>query len=106
MTCPSKHRNKKGRGSSRRRRVLRGYVAARDGHRCHYCRTPLAEDLSNATLDHYIPWALWRQNDLCNLVLACHPCNRDKGSDLPLTLAWLLLRLADTAPQTDLEMAA
>ncbi|MFJ3088945.1 HNH endonuclease [Streptomyces sp. NPDC086838] len=100
MTCPAKHRNKKGRGSSRRRRYLRGCVAARDGHRCHYCHTPLAPDLSDATLDHYIPWSLWRANDLANLVLACHPCNETKGAALPWTVAYLLLAHAQAAPPT------
>lgn len=100
MTSPSKHRNKKGRGSSRRRRHLRGCVAARDGLRCHYCRTPLAEDLSDATLDHYVPWSMWRANDLVNLVLACHPCNEAKGAALPWAVAYLLLAHARTALAT------
>lgn len=99
MTCPAKHRNKKGRGSSRRRRHLRECVAARDGHRCHYCRTDLAQDLSNASLDHVIPWSMWRANDLCNLVLACHPCNQAKGAALPWTVAYLLLAHPTTQPE-------
>ncbi|GGK14539.1 hypothetical protein GCM10011583_53130 [Streptomyces camponoticapitis] len=95
---PSKRRNRQGRGNAKRRRELRGLVAERDGLHCHYCRVPLAADLSDSTLDHYIPWALWRVNLLCNLVLACEPCNARKDDALPVVFVWLLLRAAAVEP--------
>ncbi|WP_331048558.1 HNH endonuclease [Gemmatimonas sp.] len=56
--------------------------ALRDcGHRCAYCATPLRFD--NATLDHVMPRSLGGANDPGNLVVACGPCNRLKGDQLP-----------------------
>lgn len=84
------------RGETHRR--IREYVAERDGRHCHYCRRPFGEDLTGVTLDHYIPYRLWPMNKPRNLVLACAPCNQRKADRLPLTLAWLLRRLALNAP--------
>jgi len=73
-----------------RGRALRRSLARRDGARCFYCPTPFP-DPTTATLDHYVPWALWPSNRAPNLVLACQGCNEAKANVLPLTLAWLLL---------------
>lgn len=88
---PSKRRNRQGRPSTARRKKYRAMVAERDGHACHYCRAPFAGDLADASLDHYVPWALWRQNRVCNFVLACEPCNTAKADVLPWPLVWVLL---------------
>lgn len=89
------------------RRAIRDYVAARDGAVCHYCRVAFGTDLTGVTLDHYIPYSVWPMSKPRNLVLACAPCNQAKADTLPLTLAWLLLRMAAAdITQTDLEVAA
>jgi 5-methylcytosine-specific restriction endonuclease McrA len=55
-------------------------LVARDGgERCHYCsihfgRTP------QRTVDHLVPIANGGSNSLENLVLACWPCNKHKGT--------------------------
>lgn len=52
----------------------------RDGHRCQYCLTNMAEEI-----DHLIP--LSRNGDpadTSNLVSACFECNRRKGNRTPL----------------------
>jgi 5-methylcytosine-specific restriction endonuclease McrA len=79
------------------RRAVRDYVGTRDGWHCHYCRRPFADPVE-ATLDHYVPFSLWRENKPRNIVLACRPCNERKADALPLTLAWLLLRYAEQLP--------
>lgn len=73
------------------RRAIRRSLAARDGARCFYCRSAFPA-LDEATLDHYVPYSLWRTWWQRNLVLACSPCNTAKGNALPLLLALLLLR--------------
>ncbi|GAA2796462.1 HNH endonuclease [Streptomyces showdoensis] len=82
------------------KRMIRAYVLERDGWQCHYCRQPFADE-ADVTLDHYIPWSLWRESRPRNIVVACYPCNQLKADALPVTLAWLLLRLAPS-----LELAA
>ncbi|MFJ7207490.1 HNH endonuclease [Streptomyces sp. NPDC098789] len=69
-----------------------GNLAERDGPRCFHCRRPFAADMVGATLDHYVPRALWKTWRQRNLVLACAPCNWSKGDRLPWTVAALLLR--------------
>jgi 5-methylcytosine-specific restriction endonuclease McrA len=56
--------------------------ALRDcGHRCAYCASPLR--LDTATLDHVMPRSHGGANEPGNLVVACAPCNRLKGDQLP-----------------------
>lgn len=69
--------------------VFRDRLARRDGKRCFYCRSPFAST-ADATLDHFLPYVLWRSYARYNLVLACEPCNTAKGSALPLGLLLLL----------------
>ncbi|MDJ1131782.1 HNH endonuclease [Streptomyces iconiensis] len=73
-----------------RGRELRRRLAARDGARCLYCALPFPRP-EDATLDHFVPYSLWRTNRPANLVLACVPCNNAKGATLPYTLVVLLL---------------
>ncbi|WP_255951004.1 HNH endonuclease [Streptomyces odontomachi] len=72
-----------------RRRFL-AHLAGRDGARCYYCRTPFDAALSDATLDHYVPYCVWPENRPRNLVLACEPCNQAKADRLPYWVTVLL----------------
>ncbi|MFJ8334505.1 HNH endonuclease [Streptomyces sp. NPDC094437] len=82
--------------SSKQRRALRARVFDRDGQQCFYCRTPFASD-TDATLDHYIPYRLWRTWRASNLVLSCVGCNERKADALPSPLVWVLLANSRTA---------
>ena len=73
------------------RRAIRAYVIERDGRRCFYCGTGFADDLSDVTLDHYIPYSLWPMNKPRNLRLACEPCNTRKADALPWPFVLVLL---------------
>jgi len=65
-------------------------VAARDGWGCHYCLVALrcpCEPLDPwppgakwVTVDHKVPRSLGGTRQLSNVVLACKPCNKAKGS--------------------------
>lgn len=79
---PSKLRGKRG-------REVRVKLAARDGARCFYCRTPFPST-DVATIDHFLPCALGPIHRRYNLVLACEPCNTGKGAVLPLGLLLVL----------------
>ncbi|WP_018569190.1 HNH endonuclease [Streptomyces sp. PsTaAH-124] len=85
------------RPNSRRVRDMRQRLLCRDGRRCFYCRTPFTSD-TDATLDHYIPYSLWRTWWARNLVLACTDCNSGKGDRLPWPLVWVLLATAPACP--------
>jgi 5-methylcytosine-specific restriction endonuclease McrA len=52
----------------------------RDGARCEWCGLEFAAPLSEATLDHVVPLARGGTNKRKNLVLACRPCNEQRGS--------------------------
>ncbi len=66
-------------GASDRRRKKRSLLK-RYGSTCYYCEGRFNPD--DLTLDHVIPRMRGGSNKLSNLVLACEPCNRDKGSDV------------------------
>ncbi|MFD9211611.1 HNH endonuclease [Streptomyces sp. NPDC059544] len=74
-----------------RGRQARQQLAHRDGACCFYCRAPFT-DPTTATIDHYVPYSLWRTNRRANLVLACEPCNTRKGAHLPIGLVLVLTR--------------
>ncbi len=63
--------------TSRPTKKRKAQVKARDGHACVYCGS--TQDL---TVDHVIPRFLGGKNTMSNLVTACFPCNRAKGSRL------------------------
>jgi 5-methylcytosine-specific restriction endonuclease McrA len=73
------------------RRLRKAQLAARDGQHCAYCRRPFAT-LAEATIDHVVPYALWRTWSATALCLACRDCNERKANRLPLSLALVLLR--------------
>lgn len=75
------------RGSHWIRDKKRLRIYARDGWRCVWCSALVAcaRDLPHvggelATLDHVLPREKGGSNDVGNLVTACEPCNRDRGS--------------------------
>ena len=80
----------------RRRRV---WLARRFGLRCAYCYRPFTF-LEQATLDHVVPFSLYRTWSFQNLMLACRPCNQAKGDRLPLSMALLLVHAANPGEST------
>lgn len=94
--APRRKAKRPARLKGERGRAFKHQLAARDGGRCHYCRRGV-EDPTTLTLDHYVPadWARrygWSGvHEPYNLVLACRPCNRAKGTRLPWPLVWVLL---------------
>ncbi|GFH64323.1 HNH endonuclease [Streptomyces diastaticus] len=75
----------------RRRRV---WLARRFGLSCAYCYRPFTF-LEQATLDHVVPFSLYRTWAVQHLMLACRPCNQAKGNRLPLSMALLLVHAAN-----------
>lgn len=53
-------------------------------NKCHWCTAKLT--LRTATLDHLIPLSRGGLNNMNNYVLACEPCNKARGNDLPVGL--------------------
>lgn len=97
----SRHRCGHMRGAKGRRKRLA--LARRDGACCFYCRAPFTDPATEATFDHYLPYALWPTNVRWNLVLACQDCNTAKGDALPLGL---LLALRPWLTRAQLAVAA
>ncbi|MFF0429383.1 HNH endonuclease [Streptomyces sp. NPDC004520] len=79
-----------------RRRSRKAQLAVRDGWRCVYCRHRF-KDLREATMDHVVPYSLYRTWSANALVLACQPCNHAKADRLFLSLALLLVWSTDPA---------
>lgn len=50
-------------------------------NKCHWCGIPLTIDTS--TLEHKIPLGRGGLDNANNRTLACEPCNRERGSDMP-----------------------
>jgi 5-methylcytosine-specific restriction endonuclease McrA len=53
---------------------------------CYWCKRKLTMEIGSpnqATLDHKIPLALGGLDNANNWVLACEPCNHDRGSKMP-----------------------
>jgi 5-methylcytosine-specific restriction endonuclease McrA len=49
----------------------------RERNKCHYCGRKLNK--KTATLDHVKPRSKGGKDGYANLVLACEPCNKEKG---------------------------
>jgi hypothetical protein len=60
--------------------AVRGPLREAFGADCFYCGSHLRAD---NPIDHVLPWSLVGIDGLANLVLACGPCNGDKGNLLP-----------------------
>ena len=55
---------------------VREYLLEKWGRQCAYCgakNVPLE-------IEHITPWSKSRDDRVCNLTLACHPCNEQKGT--------------------------
>lgn len=50
-------------------------------HTCFYCGKNLKQ--SKIEVDHFIPWAFIKDDNIWNFVLACPECNRSKSDKLP-----------------------
>jgi hypothetical protein len=48
---------------------------------CFYCGKKLKQD--NIHVDHFIPWAFIKDDNIWNFVLACPKCNESKNDKLP-----------------------
>lgn len=57
----------------------RARIWARGDRECFYCGAPFAS-WADMTLDHVVPVSAGGSSRLGNLVPACQPCNRAKGS--------------------------
>ncbi|QFQ98361.1 HNH endonuclease [Streptomyces phaeolivaceus] len=75
--------------NSERRRLRKRQLSKRFGRHCAYCRRPFTT-LRDATLDHVVPYSLWRTWSVTALVLACWDCNHRKGDRFPLSIALLI----------------
>lgn len=73
----SKHDNRKGRESVRKRIGKRTAAAieARDGHRCVYCGIHQDDCERHMHFDHLDPRSEGGEDAATNLVLTCEPCN-------------------------------
>lgn len=58
--------------------VVRRQVAAREGYRCAYCRSPQRVGIP-MVVDHILPLVAGGSSQLENLCLACYRCNECKG---------------------------
>ena len=54
-----------------------------DGLKCMYCGAVMGK--SQLTVDHFIPIELGGKNDHTNYLSACRKCNKDKGSEDPVS---------------------
>ena len=58
--------------------AVRRQVAAREGYRCAYCRSPQQIGIP-MVVDHILPLVAGGSSRLENLCLACYRCNEFKG---------------------------
>jgi 5-methylcytosine-specific restriction endonuclease McrA len=70
-------------------------VARRDNSTCQYCGKVM--DTNEYTMDHVVPQALGGKTVWTNIVLACVPCNKDKGCQ-PLSKCGMVLRSVPKEP--------
>lgn len=69
---------------------------------CRYCHRPI--DLSDAALDHAVPFARGGSPDLSNIELICRECNDRKGGLLPEEYELLLAFLEREIPLARMEI--
>ncbi len=72
------------------RALSRKNILLRDRNACQYCGEVLPS--SELTLDHVVPRSRGGASTWENLVACCHPCNRQKGNQLPGEAGMMLLR--------------
>ena len=68
----------------------RANIYTRDNYTCQYCQKEF--DTSDLTFDHVIPVAQGGGRSWENIVSACIPCNRKKGSRTPEEAGMHLMR--------------
>lgn len=73
-------------------RCTRKNVLLRDSYQCQYCGVKCRPGA--ITIDHVMPRARGGKTTWTNVVAACHPCNRKKGSRLLEKSGMVLLRAA------------
>lgn len=64
--------------NAKARRARRALMLSLQGGQCFWCPTPL--DLTIATLDELIPRSRGGTQRLGNVVVACEPCNNQRGN--------------------------
>ena len=62
---------------SQKRRYFRKRILDKTGGKCFYCEKPL--QISEMTIDHFIPKLKGGSNTIDNFVPSCDKCNRLKG---------------------------
>lgn len=68
-------------GKTRRRwRAKKMRVYERDNGRCFWCERRM--ETWDATIDHIVPQARGGGHAYDNIVLACRPCNEDRGDKI------------------------
>lgn len=77
-------------------RFSRENVYARDLGHCQYCGRKVAR--SEATYDHVVPRSQGGGTNWENIVIACVPCNQEKGGRTPAQAA-LALKTAPVKPK-------
>ena len=82
--------------SSKRVRLTKRTLHARDEGLCQYCSKSL--QLSEATLDHVQPRSRGGKAQWTNVALACRPCNAKKGNRTPAE-ARMTLRRSPSKPK-------
>ena len=60
---------------------MKDRIISRDGEECFYCHKPVS--YAELEVDHFIPFALAGNDEIYNLVVACHRCNHSKGGRMP-----------------------
>lgn len=85
-----------------RRKITRRAVFARDDWTCQYCGSH-----AQLTVDHVIPRSKGGSSSWENIVAACAPCNRRKGSELPRQAGMTLARKPRTpGPEVFIQVAS
>lgn len=72
-------------------------LVKRDGNRCMFpgCTKPFT-DINKPTIDHWLPWSLYRDSSFKNLRLMHQFCNNKKGDIIPNNDGSLTLKRART----------
>jgi len=76
------------------------------GHLCFYCRRRIRTSIE---VDHFIPWARYRDNGIHNLVVAHAACNRNKRDSLAAEThieRWVMRVRADSEERAHLDELA
>lgn len=68
-------------GRSKNSRRKRQALIRAKGPHCHWCQTRITLDTS--TIEHVVPLARGGLDNANNRVLACEPCNTERGQNMP-----------------------